>query len=111
MIIQGKFGEHSSVWMLAVTVWEMSTSVKERPYGNLSDAQVILNADHYYYSDGKEVILPAPRGRPADLYLWMKSCWVRQEDQRPSFTETLAYLNRLMTQCFSLNWSDACQQF
>ena len=41
--------------MLAVTVWEVATMGRRRPYAQLSDAQVILNADHFYYDDGKQV--------------------------------------------------------
>ena len=41
--------------MLAVTVWELATGAQEKPYNNMNDSQVILNADHFYYSDGKEV--------------------------------------------------------
>lgn len=41
--------------MFAVTVWEIATTAKEKPYHAMTDTQVILNADHFYYSDGKEV--------------------------------------------------------
>jgi hypothetical protein len=41
--------------MLAVTVWEITTAAKERPYSSMNDTQVILNADHFFYADGKEV--------------------------------------------------------
>lgn len=41
--------------MLAVTVWEIATSARERPYSGMNDSQVILNADHYFYADGKQV--------------------------------------------------------
>lgn len=42
--------------MLAVTVWEICTAAKERPYGSMNDTQVILNADHFFYADGKQVL-------------------------------------------------------
>ena len=54
--LQGKFTEYSGVWMLAVTVWELATGARERPFHTMNDTQVILNADHFYYSDGREVI-------------------------------------------------------
>ena len=41
--------------MLAVTVWEMTTGARERPYSSMNDTQVILNADHYFYADDKQV--------------------------------------------------------
>ena len=54
-LVLSKFGANSSVWMLAVTVWEIATTAKERPYETMTDERVIMNADHFYYSDGKEV--------------------------------------------------------
>jgi len=41
--------------MIAVTVWEIATAAKEKPYSGMSDTQVILNADHFYYTDAKQV--------------------------------------------------------
>lgn len=41
--------------MLAVTVWEMTVCARDRPYSSMNDTQVILNADHFFYADGKQV--------------------------------------------------------
>lgn len=121
--MQGKFSESSSVWMMAVTVWEIATTAKERPYSSMSDTQVILNADHFYYTDGKQVIrinqtlnkleegrkiiwllskqviLPQPMGCPNQLYQWMISCWSREETERPTIDDTLSFLAQ-MIKCY-----------
>jgi len=85
--------------MIAVTVWEIATAAKEKPYSGMSDTQVILNADHFYYTDGKQVILPQPIGCPNQLYQWMISCWSREETERPKLDDTLSFLAQ-MTECF-----------
>ncbi|XP_046642063.1 discoidin domain-containing receptor tyrosine kinase B-like isoform X2 [Daphnia pulicaria] len=94
-IVMDKFTYSSSVWMLAVTVWEISTVAKEKPYGSMNDTQVILNADHFFYADGKQVILPKPKGRPCQLYKWMAMCWSRDEAKRPSLNESVTFLDQL----------------
>lgn len=98
-LVLGKYGEHSAVWMLAVTVWEVATMGRRRPYAQLSDAQVILNADHFYYDDGKQ-LMPADDAinSPAALYQWMTSCWIRQEQLRPSLTQSVAFMRGLAYQ-------------
>jgi len=98
-LVLGKFSESSSVWMIAVTIWELTTTAKERPYSSMSDTQVILNADHFYYTDGKQVILPQPIGCPNELYQWMASCWSREETERPTLDDTLSFFTQ-MTECF-----------
>lgn len=47
--MQDRYTCHSSVWSFAVTVWEILTLAREKPYSNLTNEQVIQNAEHMYY--------------------------------------------------------------
>ncbi|XP_002736738.1 discoidin domain-containing receptor 2-like [Saccoglossus kowalevskii] len=84
-ILYGKFSTNSDVWAYGVTLWEIFTLAKEQPYSDLTDQQVIENTGEYYRNTGEEVILDRPSACPKDIYCYMKQCWRRDTETRPTF--------------------------
>jgi hypothetical protein len=40
--------------------------------------------------------MPAPEDCPGEVYDIMKRCWLKDADQRPSFTELMSLINQLV---------------
>ena len=79
----GKFSEKSDVWAFGITMWELFTLSKEKPYPNLSDEEVIHNAliREYRQFPSKSMACPQP------VYEIMEKCWVVDLKQRATFQE------------------------
>jgi discoidin domain receptor family protein 2 len=43
------------VWSFAVTLWEVLSLAREKPFQHLSNEQVIQNAEHMYYGGELQV--------------------------------------------------------
>ncbi|XP_046412192.1 discoidin domain-containing receptor 2-like isoform X1 [Neodiprion fabricii] len=82
----------SSVWSFAVTLWEVMSLAREKPFQHLSNEQVIQNAELMYYGGELQVFLPKPTMCPENVYKLMCSCWKREETVRPSFKEICGFL-------------------
>lgn len=46
---QDRYTCSSSTWSFAVTLWEVMSLAREKPFQHLSNDQVIQNAEHMYY--------------------------------------------------------------
>ena len=82
------------MWSFAITLWEVLTLARERPFNELPDEQVIENCGHYYRNDGQEHYLPQPSNCPKEIFDLMCECWNRDEMQRPTFREIHMFLQR-----------------
>ncbi|GLH05402.1 uncharacterized protein GBIM_11010 [Gryllus bimaculatus] len=82
----------SSTWSFAVTLWEILSLAREKPFQHLSNEQVVQNAEHMYYGGELQVLLPKPPLCPVDIYDLMCECWRRDERARPSFRHIHAFL-------------------
>ncbi|XP_043505182.1 discoidin domain-containing receptor 2-like [Polistes fuscatus] len=82
----------SSTWSFAVTLWEVMSLAREKPFQHLTNEQVIRNAEHMYYGEESQVFLPKPTMCPDDVYKMMCSCWRRDEEARPSFKDIYSFL-------------------
>ncbi|XP_051161942.1 discoidin domain-containing receptor 2-like [Leptopilina boulardi] len=82
----------STVWSFAVTLWEVMSFAREKPFQHLSNEQVIQNAELMYYGEELQVFLPKPMMCPEDVYKVMCSCWQRDEDERPTFKDIYTFL-------------------
>lgn len=101
---QGNFSTKSDVWSFAVTLWEILTFARERPFDALTDEQVVENCACCYHEDGRDAAVPDPGlervvlGQPAncprEIYDLMVECWNRDASQRPSFREVHMFLQR-----------------
>lgn len=87
-IFSGRFTTSSDVWAFGVTLWEILTLAKEYPYSELTDEEVIDNAQKIFHGTGTpSTRLPQPETCPDDLYQVMCRCWTREMEDRPSFME------------------------
>lgn len=87
-ILSGRFTTSSDVWAFGVTLWEILTLAKEYPYSELTDEEVIDNAQKIFHGTGKpSTRLPQPATCADDLYQLMCRCWTREMEERPPFME------------------------
>lgn len=99
-ILFGRFSTKSDVWAFAVTLWEILTFGRQRPFASCSDDIVVENARHMHNMDGRAVQLNQPPECPKEIFDLMRRCWQLNEADRPSFTEIHLFL-----QCKSAEYS------
>ena len=79
----GKFSEKSDIWAFGITLWELFTLSKDKPYPNLSDEDVIKNALMRQYRQ-----FPSrPTACPPAVYEIMHKCWIINLCERATFEE------------------------
>ncbi|XP_038859457.1 ephrin type-A receptor 4-like isoform X2 [Salvelinus namaycush] len=83
-----KFTPASDTWSYGVVMWEVM-SYGERPYWDMSNQDVIKAIDEGYR-------LPPPMDCPVCLHQLMLDCWQRDRIHRPSFTQILNILDKLI---------------
>ncbi|KDR19267.1 Discoidin domain-containing receptor 2, partial [Zootermopsis nevadensis] len=93
-ILLDRYTCSSSTWSFAVTLWEILSLAREKPFQHLSNEQVIQNAEHMYYGGELQVLLPKPTLCPVEVYDLMCECWRRDEGLRPTFKEIYMFLKR-----------------
>ncbi|KAG7191203.1 hypothetical protein KM043_013178 [Ampulex compressa] len=95
-ILLDRYTCSSSVWSFAVTLWEVMSLAREKPFQHLTNKQVIQNAERMYYGAELQVYLPRPRMCPEDVYHVMCCCWRRDEVSRPSFKNIHGFLKNIV---------------
>ncbi|XP_029660186.1 discoidin domain-containing receptor 2-like [Formica exsecta] len=95
-ILLDRYTCSSSIWSFAVTLWEVMSLAREKPFQHLSNDQVIQNAEHMYYGGELQVLLPKPTMCPEEVYRMMCSCWRRDETSRPNFKDIYTFLKNII---------------
>lgn len=76
-MLDSVYSTKSDVWALGIVFWEIFTS-GSKPYQELSAEQTAV----YIFEGGR---LDKPPGCSPDIFGLMKSCWLPNQDERPSF--------------------------
>ena len=92
------------MWSFAVTLWEILTFARQRPFDALTDEQVLDNCARCYHEDaaagagawaaGERVVPGQPGNCPREIYDLMVECWNGEAAQRPAFREVHMFLQR-----------------
>ncbi|KAK6628869.1 hypothetical protein RUM43_002686 [Polyplax serrata] len=91
-ILLDRYTCSSGVWSLAVTIWEVVSMARERPFQHMSNEEVIQNAEHMYYGEELKVLLPRPTLCDEELYDMLCQCWKRDESERPTIKKVHSFL-------------------
>lgn len=83
--------EASNVWSFGITVWEILTGGK-MPYAGMTNAETRKAVCDCY--DGYR--MPQPNGCSQELYQLMLECWNHDRDDRPTFSDIVAYLGEYL---------------
>uniref|UniRef100_A0A8C4HVB6 receptor protein-tyrosine kinase n=1 Tax=Dicentrarchus labrax TaxID=13489 RepID=A0A8C4HVB6_DICLA len=83
-----KFTTASDVWSYGIVMWEV-VSYGERPYWDMNNQDVIKAMEEGYR-------LPAPMDCPVVLHQLMLDCWERERAERPTFSQILNMLDKLI---------------
>ncbi|XP_070560488.1 ephrin type-B receptor 1-B-like [Ptychodera flava] len=83
-----KFTSASDVWSYGIVMWEVM-SYGERPYWNWSNRDVIKSVEKGYR-------LPPPMDCPQALHQMMLDCWQKERINRPTFSNLVNMLDRLI---------------
>ncbi|XP_061834730.1 ephrin type-A receptor 4-B-like isoform X1 [Nerophis lumbriciformis] len=83
-----KFTTASDVWSYGIVMWEV-ISYGERPYWDMNNQDVIKAIEEGYR-------LPAPMDCPVVLHQLMLDCWERDRAERPTFSQILNMLDKLI---------------
>lgn len=93
-VLRAKYTTKSDIWAFAVTLHEIFTLCRRRPYEHLTDNEVLENLSHLQADDGMFEYIDRPSGCPRDLYDLMCECWRRDDIDRPTFAELHIFLQR-----------------
>ncbi|XP_066592503.1 discoidin domain-containing receptor 2-like [Prorops nasuta] len=96
-ILLDRYTCSSSVWSFAVTLWEIMSLAREKPFQHLTNDQIIQNAENMYYGAELQVLLPKPTMCPEEVYEMMCTCWRRDDGMRPSFKEICTFLKSIIS--------------
>ena len=84
----GKFSPKSDVWAFGVTMWEIFTLAKEKPYNDMSDKQVVEDA----LRGKNRKILAKPDVCSLEEYKILLECWAHNSEQRATFEQLFQLL-------------------
>ena len=87
----GKFSQKSDVWAFGVTMWEIFTLVKEQPYSDMSDKQVVEDA----LRGKNRTLLAKPNMCPLEVYKIMLECWAHNSNGRATFEKLFQLLTSI----------------
>ena len=84
----GKFSPKSDVWAFGVTMWEIFTLAKQKPYNDMSDKQVVEDA----LRGKNRKILAKPDVCSLEEYKILLECWAHNSEQRATFEQLFQLL-------------------
>ena len=87
----GRFSVKSDVWAFGVVVWEVFSMCSQRPYEEMSDAELIQNAK---YADRRK-LLEQTEHCPDQVYQVLLQCWKSVPAERPNFAQLYDQFTRL----------------
>ena len=87
----GRFSVKSDVWAFGVVVWEVFTMCAQRPYEEMTDAELIQNARNAE----KRKLLQKTEHCPDQVYQVLLQCWKSLPAERPNFTQLYDQFTRL----------------
>ena len=79
----GRFSVKSDVWSFGVVVWEVFTMCAQRPYEEMTDAELIQNARNAE----KRKLLQQTEHCPDQVYQVLLQCWKSVPAERLNFTQ------------------------
>ena len=88
---KGKFSVKSDVWSFGVTMWEIFTVCKKRPYQGWTDRAVIRDA----MKEDNRTLLEQTEHCSDEVYTIMKSCWKHNPHSRSNFNDLYSQLYNL----------------
>ena len=84
------------MWSFGVTLWELLSFARRRPYDTVTDSQLI--AQYVELCSGgtsaSTMRLPQPRVCPREIYDLLVECWHVDDARRPTFREIHMFLTR-----------------
>ena len=80
----GKFSEKTDVWAFGITMWELFTLAKDKPYSHLNDTEMVDDAVKGVHRQ----LLLRPAACPESVYKVMLQSWIINPKSRATF-ETL----------------------
>ncbi|RVE50711.1 hypothetical protein evm_004621 [Chilo suppressalis] len=93
-VLRARYSTRSDVWAFAVTLHEIYTYCRRRPYEPMTHAEVLENLSHLEAEDGEFRPLERAATCPRDVYDAMAACWQRSERDRPRFVDLHTFLMR-----------------
>jgi len=87
------------VWSFGVTLWEILSFARRRPYDSLADSQLVAQYVELYRggsstSNRTALRLPQPRVCPREIYDLLVECCHVDDARRPTFREIHMFLTR-----------------
>ncbi|VDM60247.1 unnamed protein product [Angiostrongylus costaricensis] len=96
-LLLGKFSSHSDVWSFGVTLWEVFSLCREKPYSSLTDDRVLENIHLMSSTSVLEHTLERPPLCPDSVFAnVLTPCWQYDPQSRPSFEALHLHLQSLI---------------
>merc|ERR1719323_1386476 len=94
-LIRCQYESKSDVWSFGVTLWEILTFARERPFEQLTDMEVVENLQEMADIESRDFeVLYQPYNCDRDVYDLMLECWAKNTEDRPDFQEISLFLMR-----------------
>ena len=94
-----RYTTRSDVWSFGVLLWEIMT-FGASPYPSVPSVEKLLQL----VRDGHR--MERPSSCSIDIYMIMRECWNAEPTQRPSFTELVEDLDRILTNARDVDYLD-----
>lgn len=94
-----RYTTKSDVWSFGVLLWEIMT-LGASPYPSVPSVEKLLQL----VKDGHRMERPASCS--IDIYMIMRECWNAEPNQRPTFSELVEDLDRILTHAREVDYLD-----